>query len=505
MLSKFVACLAASFLIFLQITPAEASSDYRKRANQLEEGYNEADVQAEITFGREAAAKILGRHPALKNEGIQRYISLLGTGIALQIGRSELKYHFAILDMEDVNAYACPGGYIFITKGALQVMTSEAQLIGVLAHQIAHLDRRHVVKQLNIKGKDDSMTSGMAGILGGSSSSVRIAMDMLVNKAYSILFEEGISKEAELEADTDGILSMTTLGYDWKSYRNFINSLNQMIYTGHGKVLSKTHPKTEDRILEIDRFAKKNEISDFTGKINIERFAKYMQFEEISVAEDFKDFDDKIEISWGRELAARLLAKYQVVKDDALQKYVNLLGRGISGQVGRPELNYYFAVLDTDAFQAISFPGGYVFLSRGALTNMSNEAQLVGVLAREVAHINQQHLLQQVKIRKQTKQTNNTIRLPLSILADYALSLMEEEGLSAKFELESDALSIEMLTTVGFDWKSYRTYISRLSNLKHYPATNKRLETIDNTVTQIGLEDYEGKTNDSRFKRSVHF
>lgn len=499
--------VALSFLLtcFLSVQAKDQEADFRRRANQFQKKYDATDIEAEIVFGREVAAKILGRHPLVENEELQRYVSLLGTGLALQIGRTELKYYFSVIDLEDVNAYACPGGYIFITKGAMQVMTNEAQLVGVLAHEIAHVDRRHIVKQLNIKGKDESMTSGLAGVFGGSTGSVRVAMNMLVDKAYSMLFEEGISKEGELEADSDAVVSLISVGYDWESYKNFVASLNKVIYSGHGKVLSKTHPSTEARLNEIETIARQGGSPDYEGKVNAERFAKFVRFEEPSVAEDFSDLTVKTEISWGRELAARYLGKYKVYPDDELQKYVNLVGRGLSEQVGRSELSYFFAVLDSDEVRSLAFPGGYVFISRGALQSMENEAQLVGLLARELAEIEYRHLVRKIKASKSQGGEGSVVRLPINILADHSYAILEEEGLDATYQLEADSRGVELMTAVGFDWKAYRDYVAGLEKNDYYPASSRRLEAIDQTVNQKGLNDYEGKTNRDRFKKYVRF
>ncbi|MCP4752479.1 MAG: M48 family metalloprotease, partial [Proteobacteria bacterium] len=309
-------------------------ADFRKRASQLREGYETSDIEAEILFGRELAAKILGQYSLLKDEELQRYVSLLGTGISAQLGRSELKYHFAVIESDDLNAYACPGGYIFITSGALKVMTNEAQLVGVLTHELTHVDQRHVVKELKIKGTDTSVTSGMAGLLGGSTTSVRVALDMLADKAFNLLFKEGLSKKDEFEADALGVTAMTTLGYDWKSYRDLVASLQNLIYAGAGETLSKTHPSISQRVEGIETAVANSGFQKLQGKRNAERFNKFVQFEEISVAQNFSDFDTRAEIALGRESAALILGKYKLLDNDAVQKYVATLGTGISAQVG---------------------------------------------------------------------------------------------------------------------------------------------------------------------------
>ena len=253
-------------------------AEFRRRASHVVTGYSEEDIKAEIDFGRKLAAKILGKYKIIKNKELQRYISILGEGVAVQIGRPELTYYFAVLETDEINAYACPGGYIFVTKGAIKAMTNEAQMVGVIAHEITHVNERHVVKQLKIKGKDKSVTSGLAGIVGGGTATARIALERLSKKAFQILFEEGLAKEDEFESDTHAVEMLITLNYDWVSYREYIQKLKKLIAQGQGKVISKTHPDVATRINNMNTKAKINQYKNTTGKINAKRFKQYVQF-----------------------------------------------------------------------------------------------------------------------------------------------------------------------------------------------------------------------------------
>ncbi len=100
------------------------------------------DIKAEIRFGRDIAARVLGRYRLLDDRQGTRYINLLGTALASQAARGELNYHFAILDSNGINAYSAPGGYIFITKGALDLARDEAELAAFTD------DLRQVAKKL---------------------------------------------------------------------------------------------------------------------------------------------------------------------------------------------------------------------------------------------------------------------------------------------------------------------------------------------------------------------
>ena len=105
------------------------------------------------------------------------------------------------------------------------------------------------------------------------------------------------------------------------------------------------------------------------------------------------------EIRLGRAAAARILGRYGRWADAKRTEYVNLVGQGLVQSVGREDLTYYFALLDTDEVVALSSPGGYVFISRGTLRLMKNEAELAAVLGHEIAHINERHVLREIEKR----------------------------------------------------------------------------------------------------------
>ncbi len=109
--------------------------------------------------------------------------------------------------------------------------------------------------------------------------------------------------------------------------------------------------------------------------------------------------DRNDEVTIGRGVAARILAQYWEWHDQALDQYVTLVGQTLVLGVGRDDTTYYFAILYSDTINAFSTPGGYTFITRGALGQMRDEAELAGVLAHEIAHVNQRHVLGEVENR----------------------------------------------------------------------------------------------------------
>lgn len=102
-----------------------------------------ASETEEADIGRESAAVLLGAAPLLDDARVQAYVNKVGLWVALQSDRPDLKWRFAVLDDADINAFAAPGGYVFITKGLLARLRNESELAGVLAHEIGHVVATH--------------------------------------------------------------------------------------------------------------------------------------------------------------------------------------------------------------------------------------------------------------------------------------------------------------------------------------------------------------------------
>ncbi len=243
----------------------------RKRISAIEkESSNISDLEAEIRFGRELAARILGNYSLVADEKINRYVNLVGKSLALYGGRPELRYYFGVLNSDEINAFAASGGYIFITKGALKQMDSEAELAAVLAHEIAHVVKKHIVKALNIKGDEGSAVGGIASLIGGTTASFRVALDKALNDAADILLNKGYKIEDEIEADSVGVLLASVAGFNPSALKDFLNrakSFEKEDITYKGE-----HPIHEVRIRKIEETLKENGLQN-VKKANVrERF-----------------------------------------------------------------------------------------------------------------------------------------------------------------------------------------------------------------------------------------
>jgi beta-barrel assembly-enhancing protease len=230
----------------VSLIAAESEAQFRQRASSRNEVIA-SDVAQEVRFGREVAARVLARYGLYEDQKLMKYVNLVGRVLAQTTNRPEIEFRFAVLNTDEINAYAAPGGYVFITHGALLKMQDESELAGVLAHEIGHVVEKHVVKELNIKGSDDSATMGLAAVIGGSSQSARTAFAQAVDKAMDTLFKDGYKRDDEIQADKDAVLFCALSGYEPTGLVKYFERLNA-VKGKNTEVLDKTHPSYADRI-----------------------------------------------------------------------------------------------------------------------------------------------------------------------------------------------------------------------------------------------------------------
>jgi predicted Zn-dependent protease len=238
-------------------------------------GVNPADVQGarteidepeEIELGRAVSTALGSRYTLLREEPITRYVALVGNAIAQQSDRPDLRYYFGVLDTDEVNAFAAPGGYVFITRGTLALMHDEATLAGVLGHEIGHIALRHHVETIK-KEKQAAVTKGVgvtalrfgAGYIpgvGGAATSAAVnspLMNLLADGAVNAALK-GFSRAEEEQADTVGFKYAARAGYDAAGLRDFLKAVQdggkQPAKSGFIAKFTSTHPGADDRLKE---------------------------------------------------------------------------------------------------------------------------------------------------------------------------------------------------------------------------------------------------------------
>lgn len=216
----------------------------------------------EIEIGRGIASTIAGRFPVSQDTALTAYVNLVGLTVAGEAPRSDVAYRFAVLETPMVNAFAAPGGYIFITRGAIDLMQNESELAGVLAHEVGHVNQRHVIEGIR---KSDFMREvrDQAGLTGSQ-------LDRVVGQGSNVLFT-GLSRGDELEADSIGIELAASAGYDPGGLAAFIGRLETR-REGAARELFATHPPPAVRLQKLRSVAERDHLSG--GVVLGERFRK---------------------------------------------------------------------------------------------------------------------------------------------------------------------------------------------------------------------------------------
>lgn len=215
--------------------------------------------QQEIAIGRDMHPKVLQAYGKYDDPALQAYVQGVGEKLAAVSHRPNLVYRFTVVDSTEVNAFALPGGYIYVTRGILAYLNSEAELAGVLGHEIGHVTARHAVRQYTAATAAQlGMTLGGIFVPGLGSNAAQNVMGVLGQALLS-----GYGREHELESDSLGADYLARAGYDPQAILGVLRTLKaQADYaiaqakaegrqpqTYHG--LFATHPDEDTRLREV--------------------------------------------------------------------------------------------------------------------------------------------------------------------------------------------------------------------------------------------------------------
>jgi len=267
----------AIVVLVLLFPVAAAAADpqaWRQRPNSEAAEIINDDITEEVRFGREVAARIIGRYGLYANTAMTRYVTLVGQSLARNANRPELTFRFAVLNTAEINGYACPGGYIFVTRGAIEKMQDESELAGVIAHEMIHVNERHVVNELNIKATEASPAAGLARLIGGSTDAARAAFSQSVDKAVDTLFRTGYKREDESSADRGAVSLPAVAGYDPAGLVRYFERIGAVKGSKTTEVLDKTHPAYDARIALLKETMARDGIDSSAFRTNKERFSE---------------------------------------------------------------------------------------------------------------------------------------------------------------------------------------------------------------------------------------
>jgi beta-barrel assembly-enhancing protease len=212
--------------------------------------------EQEIALGEDLMATILGAAPLYKDERIQRYVNRVGRWVASHSERPNLPWRFAVLDTPLANAGAAPGGQIYISTGLLFRMRSESELAGALAHEIAHVVKKH---QLTAYRKKNMFNAAATGV--GAVADAKLKGGVLAKEGAKFAIGElktmvvlALDRSEEEQADRMGMTLAARAGYDPYGLPTVLQILQDLSAEQSGSsLLYSTHPSASDRIAYLDR------------------------------------------------------------------------------------------------------------------------------------------------------------------------------------------------------------------------------------------------------------
>jgi predicted Zn-dependent protease len=235
---RCVCFLVIAFLVFQTAVPAGATFT----------------LDDENKIGKEFYEKLSKHNLLIQDEKVNDYITRLGNMILSRSSNVLFHFHFSVIRSSAINAFATPGGYVYVNRGLINLCENESELAGVLAHEIAHVNSRHIAQQIEKSQKINmaSLAAVLAGVFlggGGVGTEAAVGLTMATSTALSLKY----SRENEEEADRLGMAYLVSSGYDGKGMMTFLKTMkNYEFYSNSIPSYFMTHPGTDERIGYID-------------------------------------------------------------------------------------------------------------------------------------------------------------------------------------------------------------------------------------------------------------
>ena len=235
-------------LVAISVMPFSALAQ-----TQIQLHSNKYSTQDDIKLGRQAAQEAESQFPLLRDEEVRGYVESVGRrlvdAIPPQFQHPEFQYYFKVINARDINAFALPGGPMYVNRGMIEAARSEGEMAGVMAHEISHVALRHGTAQAT-KGQKYSILGGIAGIAGTILGGPGVGQ--LAQAPFAVYLLK-FSREYETEADILGAQIMARAGYDPRDLANMFQTIERQ--GGGGGGFLSDHPSPSDRYARINREA----------------------------------------------------------------------------------------------------------------------------------------------------------------------------------------------------------------------------------------------------------
>jgi predicted Zn-dependent protease len=224
-----------------------------RKAQQAQEAKQKIDdltfsEEEERKLGEDVSVRIRQRFGVVQDANVHKYVALTGTVLTELSERPKLAWAFIVLDTDGVNAFASPGGFVHITRGALGLIRNEAELAAVLGHEIAHVTRKHTINAIR---KNSAVRLG-SDQAGGRAAMIAAA----ANAVYDNIIENAYDRSDELDADSVSIALTQKAGYKPSTLGDFLSRLAERNSTQKERNgLFASHPETKERISRIGKLS----------------------------------------------------------------------------------------------------------------------------------------------------------------------------------------------------------------------------------------------------------
>lgn len=242
-----------------------------KRAEQIQDlRISEAE---EIEIGAAVSERVRERYGVVQDANIHRYVTLVGTALAEAAGKPNLPWTFIVLDTDAVNAFAAPGGFVHITRGALALIQDEAELAGVLGHELIHVTERHTINAIQ---KNKSIQMGANEKLSGNAALV----NRIAENVYLDIIEKGFGRGEEHESDEKGAIAANRVGYAPQGLHRFLTRLQERNKESKEKRgLFASHPEMKERLDRLTRLIASQKLNA-TATV-ADRYAKNVSYKPV--------------------------------------------------------------------------------------------------------------------------------------------------------------------------------------------------------------------------------
>jgi predicted Zn-dependent protease len=234
----------------------QQAESIKRSSKAVGKTFEDITPEQEYYIGRAVAATILSTYKPYDDEELTAYINLLGQTLAMASDKPETfgGYHFLVLDSDEINAFAAPGGFILVSRGMLRCCKDEDALAGVLAHEVGHVANNHGLKAIK-KGRLTSALTILAlesaKSLGGDDlAEVTKAFEGSISDITGTLMNSGYARSAEREADDSAVVIMERVGYNPNGLVDMLGQMKHNLKPG-GADFAKTHPDPMDRIKDV--------------------------------------------------------------------------------------------------------------------------------------------------------------------------------------------------------------------------------------------------------------